>query len=89
MTAMHGYGPYSRGCRCAVCRAAKAAYMRERRAAGTALLRAAQTRQNTLRPVSRTARHGTRAGYEEHGCRCKSCRLVHNASDRKKGAQLR
>ena len=81
----HGYGPYSRGCRCAVCRAGKAAYMRQRRAAGVALLRAAQTAQGTVRPVSSTARHGTRAGYEEHGCRCGPCRTKHHASDRRKG----
>lgn len=83
MTVMHGYGPYSNGCRCETCRAAKAAYMRERRAAGTVLLRAAQARQNTLRPHSRTATHGTRAGYETHGCRCKRCRAAHNASDKR------
>jgi hypothetical protein len=29
----HGYGPYTRGCRCRVCKDAKAAYCRNRRAA--------------------------------------------------------
>lgn len=31
----HGYVPYTKGCRCEVCRAAKRAYVAERRKAGT------------------------------------------------------
>ena len=82
----HGYGAYSKGCRCGVCRSAKAAYMRERRAAGRDAARAATdaatwsggaravaAETGARRYVSPVAQHGTRAGYEEHGCRCFDC----------------
>jgi hypothetical protein len=32
----HGYVPYTHGCRCAVCKDAKARYVRDRRAVGHA-----------------------------------------------------
>ena len=84
----HGYGAYSTGCRCEVCRSAKAAYMRERRAAGRDAARAATdaatwsgprgaravaAETGARRYVSPVAQHGTRAGYEECGCRCFDC----------------
>ncbi len=72
----HGYGPYSKGCRCEVCRRAKADYMRDRRAAARA------------KPQGKVAGilHGSRAGYEEHGCRCTLCvrtRSTYGASGRR------
>ena len=59
---IHGYGGYTNGCRCDVCRQAKADYMRDRRA--TAYLEPQQ-------PVPDIT-HG-RFGYEERGCRCDVC----------------
>jgi hypothetical protein len=66
----HGYGAYARGCRCEVCRAAKAAYMRSRRKQA----RRAARRQLSETGVSVIAgvTHG-RAAYEERGCRCVEC----------------
>ena len=58
----HGYGPYTNGCRCDICRAAKAAYQANRRAAASL----------ATTPVPDGLTHG-RAGYEEHGCRCEIC----------------
>jgi hypothetical protein len=63
--AEHGYNRYSNGCRCETCRAAKAAYIGERRRAATA--RAAPGR------VVPGIKHGTRRGYKELGCRCEPC----------------
>jgi hypothetical protein len=61
----HGYNRYTAGCRCDICKAAKAAYMKARRDA-------AFLGRSTVPPG---VRHGTRSTYEEHGCRCDSCRL--------------
>lgn len=79
---IHGYGGYTAGCRCEVCRKAKNDYIRDRRA--TARRRAAA---NTDRISGGTSparwvgkrrnfedvRHGTVFGYEERGCRCREC----------------
>lgn len=58
----HGYGGYSKGCRCAKCRAAKAAYMRLKRAA---------------EPTGHVdgITHGY-AGYQDYKCRCDICRTA-------------
>ena len=90
----HGYVAYTRGCRCDVCRAAKADYMRERRAAGRANARlhtvSATGRRGqhynawlpgATRYIAPLERHGTRAGYEEHGCRCVACTTARSLSD--------
>lgn len=66
---IHGYGPYTHGCRCDTCRAAKATYMRRRRAAAKLAAEADPNRDVTTARVL----HGTRHAYEEHGCRCTSC----------------
>lgn len=58
----HGYSGYSRGCRCPVCRQAKADYQAGRRA--VAFLETS--------PVVEGITHG-RFGYEERGCRCDVC----------------
>ena len=98
----HGYNAYANGCRCEVCRAAKADYMRERRAAAR---KAAQkhTRSSTgrrgakgnarmpgaTRYVAPIASHGTRFGYEEHGCRCFDCTDTRALADRATTARRR
>jgi len=86
----HGYVPYTRGCRCDVCRQAKADYMRARRAAARELAR----KYTDVRPHSdvwaddakrhyaQVDRHGTRYAYEEAGCRCLDCTEVRTVSDR-------
>jgi hypothetical protein len=67
----HGYGGYTNGCRCQVCRDAKADYMRERRAAAF----------TSTGPVTDVT-HGTRFAYEERGCRCEKCVTAERASSR-------
>ena len=59
----HGYTSYCDGCRCEVCRKAKAGYTRQRRR--NALL-------NTDPDPVPGITHG-RFGYEERGCRCDVC----------------
>lgn len=56
----HGYNSYTRGCRCDVCKAAKAERLRE-------------YRRSTPADGVRTFRHGTCSGYSNHGCRCTLC----------------
>ncbi len=73
----HGYNRYTRGCRCPVCRKAKADYMRARRAAAR---RWAQSVTGG-RYVADTDSHGTRYAYEELGCRCGSCTAARAAAD--------
>lgn len=86
MTASHGYVPYTRGCRCAVCKVAKANYMRARRARarenaarhtqgsdGSRPTRGTAWAPGATRYVAPISLHGTRAGYDEHGCRCEPC----------------
>jgi hypothetical protein len=86
MSDSHGYVPYTKGCRCAICRQGKADYMRERRAKARA----------NAQPGGKVAGilHGSRAGYEEHGCRCSLCvetRRVygHGGMQRPAGARQR
>lgn len=93
---VHGYGPYTRGCRCVVCRQAKADYMRARRARGRAYaqrLTASSTGRRPNRDAAFTpgaeralavgVKHGTRYAYEEHGCRCGPCTTARTSSDRR------
>lgn len=92
----HGYIAYTHGCRCEVCRKAKADYMRERRAAARALAQKyTQTADGTpgnpwnafangsVRFLAPIKTHGTRAGYEEHGCRCRECTSARTRSDQR------
>jgi hypothetical protein len=89
----HGYGAYTRGCRCDVCRGAKADYMRARRAASRALAARFTTtpsgergsRHNAFAPgatryLAPITSHGSRYGYEEAGCRCQPCTAAHSES---------
>ena len=95
MNGEHGYGPYTRGCRCDACRKAKADYMREARRAGRE--RAARftktsngkrgSSTNTFAPGAERhfvdgIKHG-RHGFEVHGCRCRDCTTAHSQSDRR------
>ena len=91
----HGtYAAYSNkpGCRCDECRKAKAEYMRERRAEAREVAqkysepnpRAKGARRvGALRYVANIDSHGTRFGYEEHGCRCLECTDARGDSDRR------
>lgn len=87
--AEHGYIRYTRGCRCEVCRAAKADYMRARRAEarGQAQVHTFWAKQGgawgdgAIRHVANVANHGTRFAYEERGCRCLECSRARATSD--------
>jgi len=68
----HGYVAYTHGCRCDICREAKATYQRERRRA----LKAGGS-------VPPTAQHGLRTTYVEYGCRCSHCRRAEAAAHRR------
>jgi hypothetical protein len=72
----HGYATYTCGCRCRRCRAAKAAYMRERRAAATQIARPG------IAVTAKGVTHGTRSAFEEHGCRCQPCMRAEFTSSR-------
>lgn len=69
--AEHGYVTYSRGCRCDVCREAKAAYIRNQRAS-----RATSAKVHGIR-------HGY-SGYANHKCRCIVCRRAKGAQDKRR-----
>jgi hypothetical protein len=92
--AAHGYGRYTNGCRCEVCRQAKSDYQRRRRAQGRAEAQkhtqsstgARGSAGNAFRPgatrfLAYVARHGTRYAYEEKGCRCRDCTTARVTSD--------
>lgn len=82
MTEAHGYVPYTRGCRCDVCREAKADYMRARRKA--AREEANRFREQGMRRiVIDNITHG-RYGYEECGCRCGVCLQARADGERKR-----
>jgi len=68
VTSNHGYGPYSRGCRCEICRAAKREYIKARRS------EAARRRDlsDLGAYVAVGITHGI-AGYGESKCRCDVC----------------
>ena len=69
----HGtVGRYHRGCRCADCRGAKAAYDRAWRKANPEYFREWR-KANAPLPGDDDPRHGTRNGYY-YGCRCTDCR---------------
>lgn len=74
MSESHGYVPYTHGCRCEICRRAKAAYVRNRRGAARVLANKVGNGLSTDgRHVVAGITHG-RFGYEERGCRCDVCR---------------
>jgi hypothetical protein len=77
----HGYGPYTRGCRCDVCRAAKAEYMRARRVTGQAK-RAAAESDGWGRHFVPDITHGI-GGYDNFSCRCSICCSAKRAAGRR------
>lgn len=78
---VHGYVTYSRGCHCTTCRAAKAAYMRNRRANAARV--AMNAARQGLRHIAYSEVHG-RAAYDELGCRCPSCFTARQEANRRK-----
>jgi hypothetical protein len=76
----HGYSRYADGCRCDVCRAAKAAYMRARRAEAKANV--LQDGPNYVPYIT----HGI-GGYTNHLCRCFTCRTAKREQDRRDNAR--
>lgn len=73
MTAEHGYGRYTMGCRCDVCAAAKVTYTRDRRARARARRDAARAEGREY--VAAVVKHGLYA-YQNHSCRCLTCKLA-------------
>lgn len=73
MTPAHGYNAYTHGCRCDVCRRAKADYMREERRRGREFAQSLD-----VRAFVDGIKHG-RHGYEVKGCRCQVCTSAHSA----------
>lgn len=80
MTADHGYGRYTTGCRCDVCKAAKRAYGRNRRALARARRDAARAEGREY--VAAVVKHGLYA-YQNHSCRCLTCKLANAQSSAK------
>lgn len=70
----HGYGGYTRGCRCDTCRAAKAEYMRTKRAAAASRREQATARGQAY--VAQGVYHGTSSSYKDASCRCGRCRTA-------------
>ena len=89
VTGDHGYGAYTRGCRCDECRQAKADYMRRRRSGARRTAAAAQGKVRASWAEGRyvvtdpSVTHGTRSTYEEHGCRCERCTNARTRSNRR------
>lgn len=72
----HGYSRYSVGCRCPICRAAKADYMRAKRAQAAEARRAAQAAGAVY--VAPGITHGRLSGYRDAKCRCPDCSRAWN-----------
>lgn len=80
----HGYSRYTHGCRCDECRAAKATYMREKRA--EARRYAKQLISEKGRFAAPIERHGIASGYRDHKCRCLECTAAYSAAQRREPA---
>lgn len=75
----HGYNRYTYGCRCEVCRDAKAAYVRasrERRRRALRLVRQVGAGRNYVAGIT----HGY-AGYQDYACRCDVCMAARRERD--------
>ena len=83
--APHGYYRYTAGCRCKVCREAKAAYIREKRAAARARGEVGASRGAHFVPG---IKHGI-YGYQEQMCRCEVCVETARAVKRRQWAAKR
>jgi rubredoxin len=74
---VHDYARYSQGCRCETCKAAKADYIRTRRAAAAGLRRQAVAAGQVY--VAAGITHGA-SGYRDASCRCPVCCRAKKAS---------
>ncbi len=77
----HGYGGYSRGCRCDTCTEAKRVYI------ATARSRAASRRELIEAGGGRYFVEGVTHGYDAYqnlACRCDECRAAKADQDRKR-----
>lgn len=83
MTAPHGYGRYTRGCRCEVCRFAKAAYMRTKRISSGRRRRLVQATGEGYHFVPGIT-HGI-SGYTDFNCRCPDCCSTKREHDARRG----
>lgn len=68
----HGYTAYTNGCRCDICKRAKADY--------TANRRAEAIRTPDLVITDPAVTHGRRSTYDERGCRCDPCVTAYKES---------
>jgi hypothetical protein len=83
---VHDYVRYSfGGCRCTTCKAAKAEYVRTRRAAAAELRRQAKAAGQVY--VAAGISHGV-SGYRDASCRCQVCFRAAKASRIRRGARL-
>lgn len=74
MSFTHGPGGYTNhGCRCPICKAAQATWMRAYKAKKTA--------------ESENAPHGTYTAYTVWGCRCLACKAAGAANQRRYRAE--
>jgi hypothetical protein len=78
----HGYNRYTQGCRCTVCREAKAQYTRERREAAAQRRAAVESRGGKY--VADGIKHGY-SGYANYQCRCETCRAAKRDADTRSG----
>jgi hypothetical protein len=67
----HGYVPYTKGCRCDVCKEAKRLYSKAQRDQRACMLARATTRGYTYTVPGIT--HGY-SGYQNFKCRCDTCK---------------
>jgi hypothetical protein len=75
---VHNYARYSRGgCRCETCKAAKAEYVRTRRAATAGLRKQAAAAGQVY--IAQGISHGY-SGYRDASCRCSVCWRAAKAS---------
>lgn len=82
---VHNYASYIAGCRCTICRAAKAEYARNYRAAAAARRREAAEAGGVH--VAPGISHGI-SGYRDSSCRCDVCFRAAKASRMRRDRRL-
>lgn len=88
MSVEHGYNRYSNGCRCEVCRAAKAQRQRESRAAWSRRRDWVKTFGSGGRHYVDGITHGY-SGYANFHCRCEVCTAAKAAAQSRAYRQRR
>jgi hypothetical protein len=78
----HGYSRYTHGCRCPICKGAKAAYIRAKRKAARESA-PAELINGRDRYVAPGIKHGTLSGWQEWSCRCLECSEMHRQAQRR------